>query len=44
MGKTLKFGGGTWATKKGSTLAYNDEVETLNHYLLHILVRVKVQE
>ena len=24
MGKTLKFGGGTWATKKGSTLAYND--------------------
>ena len=25
MGKTLKFGGGVWATKKGSTLAYNDE-------------------
>ena len=25
MGKTLKFGNGTWATKKGSTLAYNDE-------------------
>ena len=23
--KTLKFGNGTWATKKGSTLAYNDE-------------------
>ena len=22
---TLKFGNGTWATKKGSTLAYNDE-------------------
>ena len=25
MANTLKFGGGTWATKKGSTLAYNDE-------------------
>jgi len=25
MSNTLKFGGGTWATKKGSTLAYNDE-------------------
>jgi hypothetical protein len=25
MGQTLKFGNGTWATKKGSTLAYNDE-------------------
>ena len=25
MAQTLKFGGGTWATKKGSTLAYNDE-------------------
>ena len=25
MAKTLKFGGGVWATKKGSTLAYNDE-------------------
>ena len=25
MAKTLKFGSGTWATKKGSTLAYNDE-------------------
>ena len=24
MAKTLKFGNGTWATKKGSTLAYND--------------------
>ena len=24
MGKTLKFGNGTWATKKGSTLAYSD--------------------
>ena len=27
MANTLKFGGGTWATKKGSTLAYNDENE-----------------
>jgi hypothetical protein len=25
MSQTLKFGNGTWATKKGSTLAYNDE-------------------
>ena len=25
MGKTLKFGGGVWATKKGSILAHNDE-------------------
>ena len=25
MAQTLKFGDGTWATKKGSTLAYNDE-------------------
>ena len=25
MSNTLKFGNGTWATKKGSTLAYNDE-------------------
>ena len=25
MAQKLKFGGGTWATKKGSTLAYNDE-------------------
>ena len=25
MAKTYKFGSGTWATKKGSTLAYNDE-------------------
>ena len=25
MAQTLKFGNGTWATKKGSTLAYNDE-------------------
>lgn len=25
MAKKLKFGNGTWATKKGSTLAYNDE-------------------
>ena len=25
MANTLKFGNGTWATKKGSTLAYNDE-------------------
>ena len=25
MANTLKFGGGVWATKKGSTLAYNDE-------------------
>ena len=25
MANTLKFGGGTWATKEGSTLAYNDE-------------------
>ena len=25
--KTLKFGNGTWATKKGSILAYNDENE-----------------
>ena len=24
MAKTYKFGGGTWATKKGSTLAYSD--------------------
>ena len=24
MSQTLKFGNGTWATKKGSTLAYND--------------------
>jgi hypothetical protein len=24
MAQTLKFGNGTWATKKGSTLAYND--------------------
>ena len=24
MANTLKFGGGTWATKKGSTLAYSD--------------------
>ena len=27
MGQTLKFGNGTWATKEGSTLAYNDENE-----------------
>ena len=27
MANTLKFGGGTWATKEGSTLAYNDENE-----------------
>jgi len=25
MSNTLKFGGGIWATKEGSTLAYNDE-------------------
>jgi hypothetical protein len=25
MAQTLKFGKGTWATKKGSTLSYNDE-------------------
>ena len=25
MSNTLKFGNGKWATKKGSTLAYNDE-------------------
>ena len=25
MAHKLKFGNGTWATKKGSTLAYNDE-------------------
>ena len=25
MAQTLKFGNGTWATKKGSTLAFNDE-------------------
>jgi len=25
MANTLKFGNGTWATKEGSTLAYNDE-------------------
>ena len=25
MAQTYKFGNGTWATKKGSTLAYNDE-------------------
>ena len=25
MAQKLKFGNGTWATKKGSTLAYNDE-------------------
>ena len=25
MAKTYKFGNGTWATKKGSTLAYNDD-------------------
>jgi len=25
MANTLKFGGGQWATKEGSTLAYNDE-------------------
>ena len=25
MAQTLKFGNGTWATKEGSTLAYNDE-------------------
>jgi hypothetical protein len=27
MAQKLKFGKGTWATKKGSTLAYNDENE-----------------
>ena len=27
MAKTYKFGRGTWATKEGSTLAYNDENE-----------------
>jgi hypothetical protein len=27
MAQTLKFGNGTWATKKGSTLAYNDQNE-----------------
>lgn len=27
MANTLKFGNGTWATKKGSILAYNDENE-----------------
>ena len=27
MAQTLKFGNGTWATKEGSTLAYNDENE-----------------
>jgi len=27
MAQTLKFGRGTWATKEGSTLAYNDENE-----------------
>jgi len=27
MAQTLKFGSGTWANKKGSTLAYNDENE-----------------
>ena len=25
MANTLKFGNGNWATKDGSTLAYNDE-------------------
>ena len=25
MANTLKFGAGQWATKEGSTLAYNDE-------------------
>ena len=25
MAQTLKFGNGTWATKKGSTLAFNDQ-------------------
>jgi hypothetical protein len=25
MANTLKFGNGQWATKVGSTLAYNDE-------------------
>ena len=25
MAQKLKFGNGTWATKEGSTLAYNDE-------------------
>ena len=25
MSNTLKFGNGQWATKEGSTLAYNDE-------------------
>jgi hypothetical protein len=34
MSETLKFGNGQWATKVGSTLAYNDEEETSNHYLL----------
>ena len=27
MAQTYKFGNGTWATKEGSTLAYNDENE-----------------
>ena len=27
MAQKLKFGNGTWATKEGSTLAYNDENE-----------------
>jgi len=27
MAQTYKFGNGTWATKKGSTLAYNDQGE-----------------
>ena len=27
MAQKLKFGNGTWATKEGSTLAYNDEKE-----------------
>ena len=27
MAQTYKFGRGTWATKEGSTLAYNDENE-----------------
>jgi hypothetical protein len=29
MSETLKFGNGQWATKVGSTLAYNDEERKL---------------
>jgi len=44
MAQTYKFGNGTWATKKGSTLAYSDTNNALNLYHFHLKEIVLQQE